>query len=645
MYREANIGRCGWIPVTARFCFATTMMAILGLASVKAISSPVVNGDIRLLEPKSLQLTALQTFSLETVNYTGPVTILIDGVDVSASAKRNNTRLVYRTAEPLPPGKHQLTVLTTAVGGPGRSEWQLVVNEPRRTAHQRELYSKSSLSLSASYVSGDKINNDQTVASGNLAVDVGARVDQTNVSLETNIGYSSTSSNNDLTPTGYLLQAKQEQDRLALGDVSFTGTPLTVPSLAHRGAMADMHWGAFDLQLMQVNSRSITGWSTGLGSDNQLQGAVLGYAGSSADGQMPKLTAVVLSGEIQDASSYNVASIDPPSRGKVLGVQGSGQYAGFGYTAELGFSEFDQNTKDTVAAKHDLAGSIQLNKVVGGIGLSAAYQRAGADYSSIANPGATFDREQLGMSASTAFDISSVSLSLGRSRDNLDNDPSRPVVYNDNIGLSYALTPQSWPALSFSYSVGTVKSDAEPVGTPTTDISTQNASASMSLNRQQWMGSVVVNAGLIDDPVNGGTGSGSAVLTLQVQPDKYWSLVPSMSLIRSRHQAVTQETVLATMSLNWKISKTIGAAGQGAWVRNIADDDSVDNLQINPVLRVSWDITDYLKRLLSQQHAGLTLSYRGNHYRDHIDSSNSLTDQSVLLGIDISAPLEGRYGY
>ena len=645
MFRGSETGRCSKIPVGRRLWPVLTFLAGFWVCSLSAVSSPIVNGDIRLLEPTRLQLTTLQTFRLETINYTGPVTVLIDGVDVSAGVKRDITRLLYRATEPLSPGIHQLTVLTTAVGGPGRADWQLTVNEPRRSARQRELYSKSSLSLSGSYVTGDKINNDQTVVSGNLAVDVGARVEQTDISLETNIGYASTSSNNDLTPTGYLLQAEREQDSLSLGDVSFTGTPLTVPSLSHRGALADVHWGTVGLQVMQVNSRSVTGWGTGLGSDNQLQGAVLGYAGNGKDGQMSQLTAVVISGEIQDANSASVASIDPPSRGKVLGVRGSGQYAGLGYTAELGFSEFDPDTEDTVAAKHDLAGSFQLSKAVGGISLSAAYLRAGADYNSIANPGATFDREQLGMSASTAFNISSVSLSLSRSRDNLDNDPSRPVVYNDNIGLSYALTPTSWPALSFNYTVGQVNSDAEPTGTPVTDITTQSASVGMSLSRQQWLASAVVNAGLIDDPVNGGTGSGSAVLTLQVQPDQNWNLVPSLSLIRSRHQAVTQETALATMTLNWKVSKTIGAAAQGAWVRNIADDNSVDNLQLNPVLRVSWDITDYLKRMLSQQHAGLTLSYRGNHYRDHADPSRSLTDQSILIGIDISAPLEGQYGF
>ena len=611
---------------------------------VNASVPPVVNGDIRLVDPSSLRLKTLSVISIEIANYADAVILLIDGLDVTDRLEKQGARLTYRSAAPLAAGNHHVEVFAENFDVHGHAAWDIDVVNKSSQSKKVELYSKSNISATASRVFGDN-NDNQTSVSGNLAIDVGALSEQTDVSLETNLGYSSTTPDQDFTPTGYLLQAKRDQNRLAMGDVSFSGTPLTVPSLAHRGAMADVDLGAVGLQLIQVNSRSVTGWRNGLGVDNQLQGAALSYGGHGKHGQMPQLTAVLLSGEISEASSDNVASIDPPSRGKVLGVQGSGQYGGFGLNAEIGFSEFDPDTGDTVSSKHDLAGSIQLSRAVGGISLSAAYLRAGADYSSIANPGATFDREQLGLSASTAFDITSLSLSLGRSRDNLDNDPSRPIVYNDNIGLSYALTPVSWPALSFSYSVGKVMSDAEPVGVPVTDINTQSASAGVSLNRQHWMGSLLVSAGLIDDPVNGATGSGSAVLTLQVQPDQRWSLVPSLSITKSRHRAVTQQTALATMSLNWNVSKNVGAAGQMAWVRNDADDSSVNNLQIDPVIRVSWDITDYLKRLLSQQHAGLTLSYHGNHYKDHFDPTRSLTEQSLLIGLDISAPLEGKYGF
>lgn len=606
---------------------------------------PTVNADIRLLEPTRLRVSKLSAITLETVNYTGPVTILLDGVDISAAVERKDTRLTYRAPEPFQPGPHHLVVIAADVTGPGRSEWNLVIDGRGGIAGRRELYSQSSLSLSASHVSGDQANGNQTETNASLAVNVGVRDERSDVNFTSNFNYSSTAAEHRITPSGYLLQGKRDQDRVGLGDVSFKGTPLTVPSLARRGAMAEAHWGNVGLQLVQVNSQSVTGWNTGLGADNQLQGAALSYVGSGENGQAPRIDVVLLSGEILNSSSGNVSSTDAPSSGKIAGIQGSGNYSGVGYTVELGISEYDADTTDATSARHDVAGSIQLSKALGGISLTGDYQRAGPDYGSIANPGATYDREQYGLSAGTAFDVSALTASLTRSRDNLDNDPLRPVVYNDNIGLTYALTPESWPATSLGYTAGRVHSNAEPVGTPATDITNQSVSAAFSVSRQQWMSNLALNGSTIDDPVNGNTSAQSGTLSLQFQPSQVWNAAPSFSLVRSEHASVTQRTQLATVNLNWKISSEIGLTSQVVWAKNSASDNSVDNTQLTPLLRVSWDITRYFKRLLSQQQAGLSLSYRGNRYRDHLDPTRDQSDESILINIDISAPLEGRYGF
>src|SRR3990170_3891150 len=108
--------------------------------------------------------------------------------------------------------------------------------------------------------------------SANLAVNVGMQSGGTEVSFESSFGYSNTSSNNQLTPSGLLLQLRHVKNLFALGDVNFKGTPLTASSLARRGILADLHWKNTSLQRLQANSRTVTGWKSGL---EQLQDGIL----------------------------------------------------------------------------------------------------------------------------------------------------------------------------------------------------------------------------------------------------------------------------------------------------------------------------------------------------------------------------------
>jgi hypothetical protein len=316
--------------------------------------------------------------------------------------------------------------------------------------------------------------------------------------------------------------------------------------------------------------------------------------------------------------------------------------AGFGYNIEMAGSSYDANTLSNEGPKQDLAEKIQLDRVVGGINLGANYQRAGTNFASIANPGATYDREQYALTAGTALGTSSLSTSLSRSRDNLGNDATRPVVYNNNVGLTYALTPKSLPALSFSYLYGQVKSESEPVGSPRSDILNQSGSAALSYAGKGWSSNLALNNSWMTDPLNGDTSSRNATFAGNMKAWDKISLAPTVSYSNSDHLGALQQNTMGTLSLNWHIIAPLSLSGQMTWTKNDTSGNVADNIQRTAILRMAWDITPSLKSLVARQQSGLTLSYSGSHYADHIDPSQNRWDQTILLGLQIFSPLEGE---
>ncbi|MBI1820995.1 MAG: hypothetical protein HY036_09185 [Nitrospirae bacterium] len=623
--------------------FVVLFILVLRVSSVLGSTElPLMNGDIRLIEPLPMQTQAESSIVIDTGNYTGPLIILVDGVDVSAMVKHEGAQWRYQPSDPFAAGKHHLEVLATGMASSARADWVLSVGEELLEGEKETLYSKSSFSLTGNQVFGKKTQDQDIAANGNLALNVGAKSGETEVSFESNMGYSNTSPTNELTPFGLLFQVKHDKNRLAFGDVVFSGTPLTALPLSRRGVSAEMQGENAGLQVIQASSRTVTGWNSGLSSENQIRGAGVTYHLAGQNDQPLRIAAVALDGEILSDSSPNVASIAAPSRGSVGGVLGSGRYAGIGYNAEIAASANNPNTLSNEGTRRDLAGRLQLDKTVGGVNLRANYQRTGARFASIANSGATYDREQYALSGGAGFGTSFLSASLSRSRDNLDNDPARPVVYNNNTGLTYSLIQQNWPALSLSYLYGRVKSQSEPAGDPETDILNQSGTAALSYGGEGWSSNLVLSDSWIADPLNGDANTRNAALSGSLKWLDKLSLEPTFSYSNIDYNGMFQKTTAGTLTLNWHIIAPLSLAGQMTWTKNDISDNLADNVERTAILRMVWDISPRLKSLFPRQHSGLTLSYSGDHYADHLDSSQNRWDQTVMLGIQVFSPLEGE---
>lgn len=623
----------------------------IALILVFAVSSTlaqadVVNGQIRLLRPASVNTTVddARELEIDVGAYRGPVIMLFDNADVTALVRRDGSRLLFRQDGTLAPGMHRLQVWATDPAGPGRANWNLVLSQAVPAGGQREIYSHSSLSLSASRIVGDKVQNIAWTANGNLALNAGARAEQVEATLQGNIAYSSTATPDKTTLSNYLLTIKHEDDSLALGDVNFRGTPLTASSLARRGMLATVNSAGTNVQLLEASTDNVSGWNSGLLSQNRIYG--LAVAGTLHAGEQPlRISSAILSGENGVPQSANVSTTEPPSSGRVAGIQGNGRAFDTGFAAEAGWSSYDRDTTDTAAAMRDRAVTFQLDKALGGIAWTLNYLFAGPEFSSIANPRALRDRQQYGLGAGTAFGVSSLSATVSRSRDNVNSNPVNPVVYNNAAGVTWAIAPAEWPVLSLSWQNSKMNSTAEPAGVPHAENNSRTVSGNASYGRPGWSGNLALSRSAIDDPAQGKSASTSEQLSFNFQPSQDWNLSPTLSHTGSDHAAVKQNNRLVTVAGNWRLYPAHSLSGQLSQARNESSGNLTDNEQQTAILRYAWDVTPSLPRVLLGNQASLTLSVSRNRLQDNIVAARNQNTNSIFLGIDVTAPLDGRIGF
>lgn len=618
----------------------------LALAPLAVASGASVSAGLRLVQPAGPRVApdAARVIVVDAGAYRGPLILLLDGTDVSARVRREGDRIVVEPSAPLADGVHRIQVIAPDPAGPGNAEWSFTVGADAKASSGREVYSRSSLSLSASRVFGDPVQGEDWVSNASLGIDVGVRSGKTELSLQTQLAYASTAQDNDIEPNGYVLTLRHDDDSLALGDVSFRGTSLTAPGLSRRGALAQINFSGTAIQLAQVASGTVTGWRDGLGSDDQILAASVAHPIARAGGEPFNVTAVIVSGETSNAGSINVATVEPPSRGKVAGLQGSGRLFGAGLNLEGAWSDYDADTTDGLPARRDQAVVLQVDGTLGGLGLSANYQFAGPDFSSIANPGANRDRAQYGLSAGTGIGIHTFSATVSHARDNVDDDPARPVIVNDSAGLTWAMNPQDWPTLSLSFQTGRVESEKEPVATPATESRNDAWSAALAYARESWAANLALSQSEIEDAQNGNSESSSAQFSVMLRPAATLNVAPTLAYTRSESGAVVRETRLSTLTLGWRMAETWTLDGQLGYSADEADDGSADSVRQNGTLRLAWS-GRWLKSLFPEQQASVSLAATWSDLEDRVTPANDLSDSSVLLGINVSFPLGGSHAF
>jgi len=622
-------------------------LAFAGARPAQAAAPQVVDPEIRLLSPKTAEPSAARQPMVRVAIQPGrgPATLLLDGVDVTALAGREDGQLVFRPDAPLAPGPHRLRVLLADPGGPSAVEWTFDILQQGAGGAGTTAYSRGSASISGSRVlAGEGLRN-RTSATGNLGLAAGVQSGDAEASLTGSLGWFSAGPGSQVTPGGFTATARKGEDSLLLGDVTFQGTPFTAPMLARRGLLLSLrHLGA-SVQAFQVASRTVRGLDAGVRFADYGDQIYGGAVRTSVFEREPlQVAAVFLQGRSLGGSSYNAASIEGPSRGRAAGLSLAGTVLGASVQAEGSYGDHDADTRDARGSSRDGAASLRVGRAFGPVSLSGLYERVGPGYASIGSPSVNRDRQQLGLSAALALGVASLSASLGRGNDNLGGDGLRPVVVNTNGGATLGLSPLGWPSLTLAWYHGLLEATRVPAGGPGADSVTDTATGALSFSRGPYSASLSSSLSWLEDrrPEGQATTTASYQLSASARPWPSLTLAPALACAETRSAGVARTTELAALSLSVQlVPQALSLAGQGSYSSSRASDGSSRAEQWNGVLRMGWELHRLFARWASFGNTVLAASGRYGRARERGPAPREVW--GALLTLDLFLPLDARW--
>ncbi len=626
----------------ARLLAAALAVAAASPAPARAAELTAVDAELPLRAPALGQplADARPRFEIGLPASRGEALVYLDGVDVTASARRQGDQLTLQPPQPLAQGTHELTLVVTDPEGATTRAWRFAVDLAGRGGLQGFVNGGLSASAQSSIASGGA--TDRVTGSSTLALTAGAKAGRWEASLSGHGGWFPDAPSPTVTAGGFLWALERDQDSLTLGDVSASGTGYVAPGLSRRGLLLSLRHLDSTLQAFQLASRPVQGNDLGLSYSSwsdQLLGASLV---SGLPGGM-QLQASYVQGRQSSGSSFATASIDGPSEGRAAGLALSGTLLGASVALEGAISDHDADTRDGTPAVKDRAGALRLGRAFGPINLSGQYEWVGPGFESIGNPGATRDRRQFGLSSSTSLGPVSLSASGGRGNDNVGGDPARPVITNLSGGASVGLALAGWPSLNVSYVRGLIGAERVPAGVEPVDRVSDAASASLAWARGGYSASLAANQSWLTDRRAGGAGSTSTGLSLALsaRPVTALTISPTGSRSVTESAGVTRTTDLATLSLAATLwPKVLTLAGQGSWAKVAASDGSAGSEQLAGVLRLGWELHRLLGRLADHGTAVLGASGRWSRVQQTGPAPSSSSTWGAFVTLDLYAPIQ-----
>lgn len=568
--------------------------------------------------------------------------VFLDGADITAFLRTRGDTAQYVPSSPLVPGPHQLVV---AEPGGERREFPFTVAEQADRAAAPGVASLRG-SLSANYGGnvGNKNGPGKDTASGNLHVEAGARKGEFSVDFSgVNLQYVKDAPDPFTVSSGYLVTTRYGQQALEVGDLSISETSLVAAGFSRRGAQLKLQSGAAEARAFNVRAETVEGFETGVSfTDNERQVYGAAFAGSLFGNRL-SAHLVGISGENQAVSGYNTASLLAASKGKALGGKLDAALGRTSLGAEYAVSWFDPDTSDGGGEKRDDAYEVRAGQDLGFGNLNVGYLRYGSRYATVADPNFTGDREGYDGSFSTAAGIASWSVFGSYTEDNVDDDPTRPVVLSRAGGTAVGLSPQGWPTLQLGYSVSDQTSFQVPAGAEEVENRNHSVSAGLAYGRGFWNLSLSAALGFLDDrlPADNDTRTRTYNLGGGVFVDRL-VVSPGLTLSEAVGTTRTDRSRLGTLTLSVPLwDERISLSSQGSYQLSDATDGSVDTRTVNANGRLAFNLRDLLQRLRAgwlNVDVALTASY--NRFDDRKNTANDADDYAVLLGFNLGAPYQ-----
>ena len=441
--------------------------------------------------------------------------------------------------------------------------------------------------------------------------------------------------------SGYLWTNTYRNYSLELGDVSVSGAPLVLSGFARRGMQAKTTGDDHSLSLFNVRTEPVEGWQSGISFDDR---QTWGMTWQQQMGQKKKssLTVSMISGKLQKPQTGNVRSSNAnPQAGDSAGLQLTTQLGGTTIAAQLAGSRFDANTSDATDGLTDQAYELRLSRNIFGLASSLGFHRYGANYATIANPNFSNDRLGYDLSVGSQIQFLGWTASLSSTRDNVEDDITRPVVTSGNAGLKLDFIFDGWPTLNLGFNVSTQDSRDEPNAAQRVRTRGQDVSLGLSDTigpvHLSWSSSL----GRLQDKLDASKDSDTLnhVLSLGYSGEAA-RLNLNLSRNESRAQA-TQVADLVNLAADFPVfHEGVVFNSQLSWQHNSASDHSQDNRVTGGSARLSWRLGDMFSSVSSTwADAQFALNWSYNRSRDELNPGNDQSDQRIVLEFSLGAPV------
>ncbi len=571
------------------------------------------------------------------------VRVYIDDMDVTDFVTRDNDRWVLDNEAGLFSG--QVILKVTTYEGELLASHALDFTEPDasvRVAGERELVLRGNASLNIGGQS-DTNNTGSLSITGNLHAETEYKQGDFRSHFSgVNVNYQRGADPQFNLSSGFLLTNTYQEHSLQFGDVSVDGTPLVMSGFSRRGLLYKNVNDHRSGSVFSVRTSPVEGWESGISFDDR-QTYGVSWKQDIGDRNRSSIKLAMVSGKLLNPQTGNVGSSQvQPQAGDTAGLQFDTEVAGMKISAQFASSKFDADTSDATRARYDNAYEMKIQQTIYGLASSVGFHRYGSNYATIANPNFSNDRQGLDVSIGSQLQSLGWTASFASTRDNIQDDVSRPVVLSSNGGVNLSLLIEDWPSVTMGFNISEQSSRKEP--TPADRVSNTGQDISLGISDRfapfnvNWSSSL----GRLRNDLDATKDSDTQNHSLSVDySDEAVRVNLNLSQNRSRSQ-VTLVSNLLNMAADFPVfSDDLVLNSQLSYQQNMADDNSQNNTVIGGSARIAWRARDMFGSLGGVWgDARLSLNWTFNRTTDEINPANDVSDQRLLLEFSMGKPLQ-----
>lgn len=619
------------------FLFASVIFLLLYCTVARAQDQPqpaeIQEDWIRMVTPaENTELIAKKpTIKVEFLKPITPNTlvVILDGTDVTQLLTVTEKGFEYKPVMVLISGLHTLTI--SAIDKEGEQLQKSITFTTRHTSTFEEAYTSNEASVIYETVltkPDSAVSTPYWKIEGNLKSDTKIKERVWEFTFNTNLRYLdqslpvSSPLEKGLDVANWLFTGTYSKDLLKLktsiGDVQVNETMYTVSNLARRGGVFTFEYDTVQFNIFSLKSEQVFGLEGGIGIEGTTDDHILGASGGVKlfDRKVEFKTIYVTGGE--PGSSSGISTTTGAKKGDVIGFILTSDFFENKVKTEFeaDFAKFDTDTSDEFESKSDKAYRLKVAGTLNKYNYEATYEYIGRDYEVIGNQGLQKDKQGVSIINGLNIGVHTINLTFSRYNDNVRGDELFPRIVNYQGSLDYTFNKIPNLPIGINYQKSIQESTREPSDTTPTDLHVDSITGRINYTTDKINLGFNTSYSLMNDRTS--NNNDTTTITYIFTPSYNLtniSINPSFSLNQSKIHLTNVRTDTYTINLDLRTKFFRDRASfdvGGTYNITKANDDSIDNRNLNANFRIAYNIKDLLKGLCESDHRTQGHIYEGN---------------------------------